>query len=184
MNPPTLHVRTATVDDMDMLLRWREETADWLQAEHGTDQWSRPADQQRMADWIHEGSTFIAALRPDGEPVATITSTPHGSRSLWTEEELRTPARYLHKLVVERSHGGSGIGARLGLWACSHAARTGVRIVRFSAWTTNAKLHSFYRERQGRHVRTVPGFHNGALFEYPAQTRDDLPVVEAADVVV
>ncbi len=184
MNPPTLYVRTATADDMDLLLRWRAETAGWLRAEHGTDQWSRPADQQRITDWIREGSTFMAALHPDGEPVATVTSTPHGSPLLWSAAELRTPARYLHRLVVDRAHGGSGIGICLGLWACSHAARAGAAIVRFSAWAANAKLHRLYREHQGRHVRTVPGFRNGALFEYPAHERADLPVVEAADVVV
>ncbi|MBQ6643937.1 MAG: GNAT family N-acetyltransferase [Saccharopolyspora sp.] len=184
MNPPTLHVRTATVDDMDLLLRWREEAADWLQTEHGTDQWNRPADRQRMAGWIHEGSTFMAALQPDGEPVATVTSTPHGSPVLWTEEELGTPARYLHNLVVQRSHAGRGIGTCLGRWAASHAARTGVTIVRYTAWATNAKLLDYYDRIRGRYVRTVPGFHNGALFENPVVPRDDLPVVEAADVLV
>ena len=116
--------------------------------------------------------------------MATITSTPHGSPVLWTEEELRTPARYLHKLVVDRSHAGMGIGGCLGLWARSHAARTGVSIVRYSAWASNEKLLAFYRGFQGRCVRMVPGFNNGALFEDPAQARDDLPVVEGDDIPV
>lgn len=178
MNPSTLHLRTATADDLDTLLQWREDAASWLRSEHDTAQWSAPEDPQRVHDWIEQGATFVASLQPGSPPVATITSTPHGDPVLWTADELRTPARYLHRLVVARSHAGMGIGACLGLWARSHAARMGFSIVRYSAWATNEKLIGFYRGLQGRHVRTVPGIRCGALFEDPVQPRDDLPVVE------
>ncbi|WP_243795425.1 hypothetical protein [Saccharopolyspora gloriosae] len=88
---------------------------------------------------------------------------------------------------IERAEGRAplllGIGACLGLWARSHAGRTGVHIVRYSAWAANARLLDFYRSLQGRHVRTVPGIRCGALFEDEARVRDDLPVVEGADIV-
>lgn len=87
-------------------------------------------------------------------------------------------------LNVSRSHAGQGIGTCLGWWARSHAARTGVRIVRYNAWATNRKLLDFYRSQQGGYLRTVEGVRWGALFEDEVSVRDDLPVVESDDVVV
>lgn len=80
MSTPTLYVRTAVPDDLDTLVRWREDAAKWISAEHGSTQWSNPGNTARMLAWINEGSTFMASLAPGGEAVATITSTPHGDR--------------------------------------------------------------------------------------------------------
>lgn len=182
MTTPRLYLRTAVPDDLETLLGWRREAAQWISGRHGSSQWSTPVDRRRLLGWIDEGHTFMAALTPDGPPIATITSTPDGSPRLWTAEERRTPAHYLRKLVVARSHCGLGIGVCLGRWSRTHAARAGARLVRFNVWATNARLLDYYRDQGARLVRRTEGTHPEALFEHDARVFDGLPVIEASDI--
>jgi len=179
---PTLYLRTAVTADAALILDWRKTTAEWLAATYGTDQWSVPYDWAKVERWVSEGHTFMAALEPDGEPVATITSTPEGDPALWTPEELAVPARYLNKANVRREYAGLGIGACLISWAATRAAKQGVGLVRIDVWSTNHRLHDYYRNMGFRYLRTVPDTVSGALFDLPATVVADLPVVECGSV--
>lgn len=180
---PTLYLRTAVPADAGLILAWRRATAEWLAATHGTDQWSTPYDWGKVEGWVREGYTFMAALEPDGEPVATITSTPGGDPALWTADELLVPARYLNKANVTREYAGLGIGACLIAWATTRAAKAGVDLIRIDVWSTNRRLQDYYRQMGFQHLRTVPNTVSGALFELPATVTPDLPVVERLDLL-
>lgn len=180
---PTLYLRTAVPADAALILEWRRTTAAWLAANRGTDQWSTPFDWAKVEGWVREGCTFMASLEPDGEPVATITSTPDGDPTLWTASELAVPARYLNKANVTREYSGLGIGACLIAWASTRAAKAGVDLIRIDVWTTNTRLHTYYQQLGFRYLRTVPNTVSGALFEASAAVTPDLPVVERLDIL-
>lgn len=162
---PDLYLRGAVPADVDTILAWRSETAAWLAERHGTDQWQLPFPREKLEAWVHEGATFMAALEPGGDAVATITVSPAADSALWSPEEQRTSALYISKSNVRIDMHGHGIGEALVTWARGKAAAAGVTLVRLDAWTTNTALHQYYVRQGFRHVRTVPGVNSGALFE-------------------
>lgn len=178
---PTLYLRRAVPADVDRLLIWRRETAAWLAAAVRSDQWSTPYPRERLEMWVERGDTVMASLSPNSEPVATITVSAWADPALWTAEDLRVPARYLYKASVIREHAHRGIGRCLILWARNRAASEGVDVVRCDVWTTNLRLHDYYKAQGFRHLRTVPAVTSGALFEIPAVVTPGLPIVEAVD---
>ena len=121
MDTPALYVRRADPDDLATIARWRAETSAWLAEQHGTDQWSTDHPREMIEHWVDRGETFMVALAPAGEPVATVTSSSEGDPGLWTPEELAVPARYVSQVNVVREHAGRGIGATLVRWT-RHAA--------------------------------------------------------------
>jgi GNAT superfamily N-acetyltransferase len=181
MKTPTLYVRKARREDIDTIYKWRHATAEWLAAEHGTDQWSTPYPREKLEHWVDRGETYMASLEPDGEPIATITSSSEGDPELWTPEELAEPARYVSKANVVREHAGEGVGTTLIKWTLHKAAEAGAKTVRIDVWTTNTSLHHFYQDKGFEHVRTVIGPNSGALFQAPALANTKLPVVELID---
>jgi len=177
MSAPTLYVRRGRREDIDTIYEWRWATAAWLARTHDTDQWSTPYPRANLENWVDRGETFMASLEPDGEPVATITSSSEGDPQLWTPEELTRPARYVSKANVTRAHAGRDIGATLFAWARHTAAEAGAEVVRIDVWSTNEKLQDLYRRRGFRYLRTVPNTNSGALFEMPARPASDLSVI-------
>jgi ribosomal protein S18 acetylase RimI-like enzyme len=175
---PTLYLRRAVPSDIDTIYEWRHETSAWLARTHDTDQWSTPYPRANLERWVDRGETFMAALESAGRPIATITSSSEGDPDLWTPGELATPARYVSKANVVRQQAGRGIGTTLIAWTRSKAAEAGAEHVRIDVWSTNEKLHDFYRRLGFRHLRTVPGTNSGALFEAPAARVPGLPIVE------
>lgn len=181
---PTLYLRGAVPDDADTILRWRRETAAWLTATYGTDQWSTPFSRDRILGWIDQGATVMAALELGGPAVATITTSPDGDPALWTPAELAIPARYVFKANVELGHHGHGIGACLIAWTQTRAAKAGVDLVRIDVWSTNHRLQEYYLRAGFTYLRMVPGTNSGALFEAPTMITPDLPIVESSDIRV
>jgi ribosomal protein S18 acetylase RimI-like enzyme len=120
----------------------------------------------------------MASLEPEGEPIATITSSSEGDPELWTPEELSEPARYVSKANVVRDQAGRGIGATLLEWTRHKAAEAGAKVVRIDVWSSNRLLHEFYRRQGFSYLRTEPDINSGALFEAPTLLRPDLRVRE------
>jgi ribosomal protein S18 acetylase RimI-like enzyme len=178
MDTPTLYVRKARREDIDTIYKWRHETAAWLAEKYGTDQWSTDYPREKLEHWVDRGETFMVSLEPNGEPIATITSSSEGDPELWTAEELAEPARYVSKANVVRDQAGQGIGATLIEWTRHKAAEAGAKTVRIDVWSTNEQLQDFYRSRGFRYVRTLPDTNSGALFQTPASTGTKLPIVE------
>ena len=180
MTPPTLYLRQGLRADIDTIYEWRRATAAWLARTHGTDQWSTPYPRENLENWVDRGETFMASLAPGADPVATVTSSSEGDPALWTPAELAAPARYVSKANVVRAQAGREIGVTLLRWTQDMAARAGVGVVRIDVWTTNEKLHDFYRRLGFRYLRTVPDTNSGALFEIAAERWPELPVIEDA----
>ncbi|WP_106399483.1 GNAT family N-acetyltransferase [Actinocorallia populi] len=142
-------LRLATDDDVEEITRLIDETGSWLRDKIGTDQWNRPwpdeaARNARVRDGVARGRTWL--LRDGGTLVASVTVEVSGTPGLWTERELRVPAVYLHRLVVDRHYKGMrigefliGRGAQRGL-----LERPSARELRIDTWSTNDRLHEYY----------------------------------------
>lgn len=182
MTGPQLYLRRARLVDVDTILRFRAETVAWLSRSHpGTDQWRNPYPRATLERWVRRGETFMAAVRLGGPTVATITSSSEGDPALWSPSELAVPARYVSKLNVDRRFAGFGFGATLMDWARTRAACEAALVLRIDVWSTNTRLHDFYRGLGFRPLRVVPEVDSGALFELPAEEVVDVPVVELFD---
>jgi GNAT superfamily N-acetyltransferase len=168
---PSLTLRQATTDELEVIIRLIEGAADWLSTK-GTDQWAQPWPDRagrdgRILTHLGSGKTWICWDR--GTPVATITADPDED-PYWPERQRREPAIYISRLVVSRAYAGAGLGAELINWAGRKARHDyGAQWIRVSAWTTNQGLHAYYRgqgfELCGFH--SDDGYPSGALFQKP-----------------
>jgi GNAT superfamily N-acetyltransferase len=168
-------VRRASIDQQDIIIRLIDEAGAWLRDEKGSTQWNRPwptreARDKRIWGGLITGRTWIVW---DGDvAAASVTIETTGSPELWIEEERRTPAVYLHRLVVERRYAGKGLGATLIAWAGKQGFQENpdATCIRIDTWTDNHGLHKYY-EQQGFEfvaVRQAPGQHpSGRLFQKP-----------------
>jgi GNAT superfamily N-acetyltransferase len=121
-------ISRATPDDLDTLIRFRDQAAAWLTS-HGIDQGQEPWPTEDlmvegMLRNIEAGETFIV-WDDDNTPAATITINRFAKAELWTEQERAEPALYAYKVTVDRAYGGQGLGAELLDWAGTKAADEG-----------------------------------------------------------
>ncbi|MCX4971255.1 GNAT family N-acetyltransferase [Streptomyces sp. NBC_00654] len=141
--------------DLPRLLKFRKDTSVWLGAQ-GIDQWSKPFPADHILASIRAGEVFMIKESPMRDAAATVTLDEDADERLWTASERAQPARYVHKLTVDREHAGTGLGARILDWAGDEAARAGAKWLRLDAWTTNPRLHAYYRRQGFVHIRTSP----------------------------
>lgn len=170
---------------MPDILRWREEATAWL-ASIGSDQWSAVGFtdmvEGRVRDSIAAGQTWIAE-DDDGRPLGTIAVDSRSDPGLWSAEELRN-AYVAHRMIIDRTAAGRGVGAALIAHAVRLARRDGRTRLVLDAWTSNPRLHDYYRSQGFRHVRTVAGHPtpSAALFALdvgPDATRSRAPSMMA-----
>jgi ribosomal protein S18 acetylase RimI-like enzyme len=158
MNTTPYRLEPATVNDQPTIISLIEEAAGWLNHK-GTDQWAKPwptrqGREERVRKSLDAGTTWM--LWDGSTAVATITAERNGSRRLWTDEELRQPAVYVHRLVVRRTYAGGRIGTKLLDWAAALAAvENRASEVRIDVWTTNTALHRYYEGIGFTRVRTA-----------------------------
>lgn len=164
-----MRIRLARRSDLPTILRWRQEAASWL-ATIGSDQWSdaglaQDAFEQRVSDSIDAGESWIAE-DDDATPLGTIAIDSTADVGLWRTDELRN-AYVIHRMVIDRTAAGHGVGAKLIDHAVHLAQRDDRTRLVLDAWTSNEGLHRYYRSQGFRHVRTVPGHStpSAALFE-------------------
>jgi GNAT superfamily N-acetyltransferase len=169
-----LALRRASPDDYRAVIGLRMEAEEWLRT-MSTDQWAAawPSEdvlEQRIREAIRAERTWIVW---DGAvPSATITVSPN-HHEVWPEENRRDRAAYIRRLVVSRDpkYMGHGLGAQLLDWAGLRASRQyGARWVRVDIWTTNTKLHKYYRD-QGFNFcgfcEWIDDYPSAALFQKP-----------------
>ncbi|MFI8932467.1 GNAT family N-acetyltransferase [Streptomyces sp. NPDC053474] len=149
-----MKVTLATLDDVPRLQRFRTDAAAWLAA-RGSDQWSTPYPDDLLLRSIKAEDVFLFREADGAEPVATVTLDAVADPVLWRDDEARQPALYVHKLALARPGGQGGLGGRILDWCGDRAARAGALWLRLDAWTSNTKLHAYYRARGFTHVRTV-----------------------------
>ncbi|HLH58732.1 MAG TPA: GNAT family N-acetyltransferase [Streptosporangiaceae bacterium] len=164
-----LMLRQATPDECGDIVRLLDDTVRWLRHK-GTDQWARPwPDEERrnkrIAADVSEGKTWLAM--DDRAVAATITIDPSGN-DIWPAAKRGEKAVYVRRVIVGRRYAGLGLGARLFDWAGDMAARVhGARWIRIYVWTTNRRLHAYYRGQGFRFSDLVddPDYPSRALFE-------------------
>ncbi|MFI6689175.1 GNAT family N-acetyltransferase [Streptomyces sp. NPDC050485] len=130
------------------------DAAAWLQP-RGIDQWSLPFPAEHMAQSIARGEVYLIKETQAGDAAATVTLDREADDLLWTADERREEAMYVHKLTVDRAYAGVGLGSRILDWAGDRAAQEGAKWLRLDAWTDNPRLQAFYLELGFQHVRTV-----------------------------
>jgi GNAT superfamily N-acetyltransferase len=164
-------IRQAAITDIPTILRWREEAAAWLNR-RGSDQWndtglSRDGFTRRVAESIQAGTTWIAE-DDDGTPLGTIAIDPTSDPELWTPDELSN-AYVIHRMIVDRSAAGRGVGKLMLDHAEWLARRDGRDRLILDAWTSNRDLHAYYESQGFRFVRNVPDHStpSATLFERP-----------------
>ena len=169
-----LVLRRAGPDDYGAVIGLRTEAEEWLRT-MPTDQWAQawPSEdvlEQRIRDAIRAGRTWI--VWNGVVPVATITASPN-HHEIWPVENRRDPAVYIRRLIVsrDRKYSGHGLGAQLLDWAGLRASREyGARWVRVDIWTTNRKLHSYYRDQRFEFCgfcEWIADYPSAALFQKP-----------------
>ncbi|MEO3782311.1 GNAT family N-acetyltransferase [Actinocorallia sp. B10E7] len=155
--PFLLHL--ATAEDVGEITQLIDETGAWLRDKIGTDQWNRPwpdekARDARVRDGVDRGRTWL--LHDGRTLVASVTVEVSGKPGLWSEEELRTPAVYLHRLVINRHYKGMRIGSFLIDWGAHRglAEKPSAEELRIDTWSTNRRLHAYYI---GQGFTKIPG---------------------------
>jgi ribosomal protein S18 acetylase RimI-like enzyme len=175
-------VQRAAESDFDIVISLIDGVTQWLRSK-GTDQWQKPwpsieGRNARVKLSLSLGKTWIVW---DGNdlPAATITTEDTANPKLWNEWESAVPAVYVHRLVVDRRHGGIGLGAALLNWTVNDAAN-GFRAeyIRVDVWTDNVALHRYYEDQGFERV-----YPDCADPEYPSRARFQRPVAYAGDDV-
>ena len=139
----------------------------WL-AENGSDQWAKNTEAKTRTNLrcsIERGECWLAQV--EGAVVGMITVDEYADPEFWTEQDRPDDALYVHRMVVDRSAAGQGIGGKLLDWAESLADARGRRWLRLDAWRTNEPLHAYYQGQGFVPVRAVNLCHrgSGALFQ-------------------
>ncbi|MGK3209050.1 GNAT family N-acetyltransferase [Amycolatopsis sp. MEPSY49] len=109
---------------------------------------------------------FRVAVSPGPVAVGTMVLRDAHPADLWHPADDPGSALYLHHLAVGRAFAGRRIGAWLLDQAAAEAGRRGKRYLRLDAWTSNTRLHDYYRSQGFRLVRFEDDT-SGALFERP-----------------
>lgn len=163
--------------DIDTIMRWRAERVRWLDS-LGENQWSIPLPRSSVAATVLAGQTWM--VWDAAEPVATCGLTAYADfedlwkpdrdpEALWHPGDDPADALYVSKMIVPAAHAGDGLGVEMLGWAAGRAFTAGLTWLRLDAWTTNQRLHDYYRGLGFRHVRTVASRVSGACFQRPAQ---------------
>lgn len=146
----TWRITLANPDDQEVVTGLIEGRADWLRTHKNTTQWQSPwphpaGRYQRIRDGLLRGRTWIAW--DQDLPAASVTIYLDGDPELWTEDERKEDAVYLHRLVVDQNHQGKGMGAELIDWAIKKGKSLNphATVARLDAWSDNGELHDYYR---------------------------------------
>ncbi|WP_033339201.1 GNAT family N-acetyltransferase [Catenuloplanes japonicus] len=173
-------ITRAALSDVDTIMSWRRERTAWL-ATRGEDQWSIPLPRSAVAATVSAGQTWM--VWDDHVATGTITlaaatdadglwKPAHDAPdALWHPGDDPADALYAAKMIP-LVHSGDGLGGELLDWAGGRAYAAGLTWLRLDAWTTNEKLHDYYRQLGFRHVRTVESRISGACFQRAAQPYD------------
>lgn len=163
-NPSTsLRISQARPETLGALIEVLEEAATWLW-DRGIHQWepgSMRAQRSALFLWARSGQMVIATQQEEVAGDCFLVDEPgpewNGHRGL---------AVYLHKLVVARSHSGSGVSGRLLDWCHHRALELGRPRVRLDCWDGNTRLRAFYRAAGYRELEAVPSLgYRVRLFE-------------------
>jgi GNAT superfamily N-acetyltransferase len=127
---------------LDGAVAWlaaRGRTGQW-----GTDPWSaRPKAVAQVTEIVRSGTPWLAEI--DGEPVGTMTLTPHPTPYVAPVDE---PEVYVHLLVTDRRFAGRGIGDALLAHAVAETRRQRIGLLRVDCYAgDDGRLVAYYRSQ-------------------------------------
>jgi GNAT superfamily N-acetyltransferase len=161
-----VHVRIATVGDVDIVGALMDEATAWVNG-LGHEQWPRPFPRDELAAAVERGEIFVA--EEDGDPIATVTVLD-ADPVYWGE---RPPdALYVHKLVVRRDRAGRGLGADPVAWVDARAAECGRRFLRLDCLRDDPGIRAYYERLGFEHQRDFDDEARGlqlSLYERPVR---------------
>lgn len=160
----TITVRQATASDAATIQRMLEEASAWVDA-LGVVMWDEgELDPSRLECEVAAGQFFIADV--DGKAAGAVKFQLDDQ--LFWPDLTRDDSAFLHRLVVRRQHGGTGVSTALMQWAVSHARELGRRWLRLDCDADRPKLRSLYEGFGFRfHSFRQVGPYYVARYEYP-----------------
>lgn len=167
----TYPIRRATLDQLPDVMELRHDAERWL-ASQGIHQWTPEwADRAyaKIRKNVEDGQTWVAY--EGDKPVATI-SLGGPDLDFWSESDDLASGLHFYKLIVARSHAGTGLAEAMIDWASRRAAAEGKQWLRLDCWRDNQALQDYYRRIGFQHVRTEvrDWRESGALFQRAAGT--------------
>ncbi|MCL2418950.1 MAG: GNAT family N-acetyltransferase [Conexibacteraceae bacterium] len=158
-----LHIRKATVEDLDAVVELLHDAYDWLIAQGITDQWIQRFSRGSIEQIIDRDEVYVAI---SGEGViATFTLTYCPDPEFW--DDPSADAGYIRRLVVDRRYAGQDLGGQLLDFATQLVAAAGREWLRLDCAKYNTRLQDYYRSHGFQHLGTVDLEHrqSGALFQ-------------------
>lgn len=151
----------------DLILGIRKHAEEYL-SNKDTDQYQSgidPVAVRRSFESQIDSGAFVG-WSVDGEIVAIAAKIPPDAE-LWTPEEIAEPQTYITRVLVAEGKHGKQYGARLLDAIADEARQQGHKWLRLNCWTTNTRLHDYYRAQGFELVRIadVAGRMSGALFQ-------------------
>jgi GNAT superfamily N-acetyltransferase len=140
----------------------RQAAADW-QLARGIRQWLRDdTTLETVAAQVAKGEWYVAELGGAIRGALRLLD----SDPVWPQDGV--PARYVHGLMTDRSHAGTGLGASLLAWAADQARQAGAEALRLDCIETNVRLRQYYSGQGfrpvGRFAHPAP-WHSVVLWE-------------------
>lgn len=164
-----IDLKTATLEDVDTILRLRQHVATWL-ASRKIDLWQSPLPPERLVGWIEEHEVLVQ--RDHGRIVGTVALLDRDP-DMWGDHT--TPAAYVHLLMVNRSYAGHNLGGRI-LERVEGIARTrGAQYVRLDAGAGLERLQSWYDARGFERVATRTIVDGDETFEVMLRQKPLMP---------
>jgi GNAT superfamily N-acetyltransferase len=168
----------AAPGDLDHVVRLDREAAEWLGG-IGTDQWQTPwpdraGRRERIRNDLLKGKTWLVR---DGETIAATITVDNeepvdlNERPVWPPSEIQRPVMYVRRVIVSRRYARHELGAALLNWAADRAKVRGAELIRIDVWTTNTRLHDYYKGQKFTRCRDPQG-----LSSYPSQALFERPV--------
>lgn len=171
----------AASGDLETVVRLVREAARWL-GDMGTDQWQKPwpdraGQRERILSDLFKGKTWLVR---DGETIAATITVDNdepldlNERPVWPPDQRQTRVMYVRRVIVSRRYARHKLGVALLDWAADWAKTHGAELIRIDVWTTNTKLHSYYRKQKFTRCRDPQGldsYPSQALFERSVDVR-------------
>jgi GNAT superfamily N-acetyltransferase len=176
----------AAPGDLDHVIGLVREASKWLGG-IGTDQWQKPwpdraGQQERILNDLLKGKTWLVR---DGEAIAATITVDDDEpldlheRPVWPPDERPKAVVYVRRLVVSRHYASHALGAALLDWAADWAKKhRHAKLIRIDVWTTNTKLHEYYKGQHFTRCRDPQGlgsYPSQALFERSVDVRGSSP---------
>jgi GNAT superfamily N-acetyltransferase len=140
-------VSIATSKEEKEIITLLKDVANWLK-EKEIDQWgflAEGGEDEEIRQAIHNKETFV--VKRNEHIVATLTL--YKKQSLWDQHiwGIRNDrAIYLHRLAVDSSLIGSGLGIEVLKWAENKLKKDGIDTLRLDCVENNLKLNNFYSD--------------------------------------